>query len=62
MTATTEGTARLTLDILDHINGCDSDEEAIGAISVLMEFLNEIKGDRTSVYWEGIDWERIPRY
>lgn len=57
MTATAEGTARLTLEILEHINGCDSDEEAIGACEILWSFIDSIKKQRLGVYWEGVEWQ-----
>lgn len=59
MTATAKGTAKLALEILDHINGCESDEEAAGALTLLIDFLGDVMKQRSIVYWEGLDWGEV---
>lgn len=56
MTTTMQGTARLVLEILEHINECATDEEAMGALYVLEQFIQDVMQQRRDVYWEAIDW------
>lgn len=59
MTATTRGTAKLVLEIIEYINGCTTDEEAIGACQVLIDFIKDVREQRSRVYWEVMDWGEI---
>lgn len=61
MVATTQGTARIALEILDHINGCQTDEEAVGALGLLIDFLQDVKAQRSIVYWGAVEWGEVEK-
>ena len=59
MRAMTQGTALVALGVIDHINGAESDEEALGALNLLIDFLIDVREQRSQSYWEHMDWRRV---
>lgn len=57
MQARADGTAAIALELLEFINGCATDEEAVGAIKLLIDFLEEVYKQRSRLYWEVKDWD-----
>ncbi len=58
MRTTTVGIARIALEVIDFLNGLE-DEEAAGALTLLLDFLKDVQVQRSQSYWNIVEWGKL---